>query len=67
MEDSHVEDLIKNEKEWRRYLVKKLDAMQKEHAVFREDITALRVWNRVWRVIGAATLGLLVFWIKGKL
>ena len=67
MEDEHIESLIGNEREWRKYLVKKLDTMQKEHAIFRDQITALRVWNRVWRVIGAATLGLLVFWIKGKI
>ena len=67
MEDKHIESLINNEREWRRHIVKKLDAMQKEHALFREQVSALRVWNRIWRIMGAATLGLLVFWIKGKL
>jgi len=67
MEDKHIESLIDNEREWRRHIVEQLDTMQKEHGIFREQITALRVWNRIWRVIGAGTLGLLIYWVKGKL
>ena len=74
MEDKHIESLINNEREWRRHIIKTLDTMQEEHVNFydqlgslREKLSALRVWNRIWRVSGGLILGLIIYWVKGKL
>ena len=60
MEDEHIEDLINNEKEWRRHLVKKVDRIEK-------DVAGIKVWIWVGRGFVVATWGILVVWIKSFL
>lgn len=67
MDDSQIEALIDNERDWRKYLVKKMDAMQREHMKFHQEIAAMRVWNRITRIGAGTILGLLIYWVKGKL
>jgi len=76
--DDHVEDLIDNEREWRKLLFKKiekidtkLDAMHDEHSEFRTDLIQMKVWNRIFRaasgVIFSSLFGLLIWLLKGNI
>lgn len=66
-DDEHIEALINNEKDWRRYLVKKMDAMQQEHVGFHKDLSSIKVWNKIWRLVGGSILGLLMYFVRDRL
>ncbi len=67
MDESHVDDLIENEKEWRRYIVKKLDKVETEQVKIKEEMAAFRLWGWGGRGLLAIFLGGFAAWVKVKL
>ena len=43
MDDKYIEALIENEKDWRRYTVKRLEAIEKEQKALRELALTLKI------------------------
>lgn len=52
-----TEEILENEKEWRRIIYSDLQKI-------KDDVSGLRVWNLVFRAAGATLFGLLFAYIK---
>ena len=48
MDERALEYLIENEKEWRKYLVKKIDAVEEEQSKQGKAIVKLKVKASIW-------------------
>jgi hypothetical protein len=51
-----LDQLLDNEREWRRYMIERIE----EH---RKEITHIKVWSMVFRLVGGALLSLLYIWV----
>jgi hypothetical protein len=66
--DSRDRDqLFENDREWRAYLVEKIEALVTDHADTRHRITKLEVWGTVYRVAVSALFGLLLVYVEYRL
>ena len=59
--------LIDNEKEWRRYMVKKVDRNEQEMCKIKNDLSSIKSWMWVGRGLILSAFGGLVAWIKSSL
>lgn len=60
MNDNNLEKLLDNEREWRRYLIERVE----EH---RKDLTHIKIWNTVFRIAGGILLSLFYVWVDHKI
>ena len=60
MDKEQIENMLDNEKEWRRIIYSDVQRI-------KDDVSGLRVWNLVFRAAGATLFGLLFAYIKIKL
>jgi hypothetical protein len=61
------DEVWNNEKEWRRHILKKLDSIESEFISFSREITAIKVWNTVFRLVAGALFTIILVWIEVKL
>ena len=66
MDENHLAALIGNEREWRKYLIRKLEELSKEQSELRGSVQEMRTWGRIWRGIGGAILAVVVAWFSNK-
>lgn len=62
-----LESLLDNEREWRRYLITEVGEIKgsiKEHA---REISAIKVWSTVFRILTGAVFAVALVWIEYKL
>lgn len=59
-----INSLIENEKEWRRYVVKKLDTIVDKHHQHGREIERLKIWNTIWRSMGTLIIGAITWFLK---
>lgn len=57
MDNQTLEKLLENDREWRKYIVEKIEGVSKTQNMQSADIAAIKVWNLVFRTIGAAAWG----------
>ena len=52
-----IDDIIENEKEWRRIIYQDVQKI-------KDEVSGLRVWSLIFRAAGATLFGLLFAYIK---
>jgi hypothetical protein len=67
MSHEEIGDILDSEREWRRYLIQKLDKMETQHDLLHSDIIQMKTWAKVWRLAWGGTFGLLLAYIQAKL
>lgn len=64
MDEKRVTDLIENEKEWRRFVVERVNEIEK-------SLSNHMAWNLVFRIVGGSAFtiafGVLIAWVEFKL
>jgi hypothetical protein len=58
--NSKFDGLLDNEREWRRYIIERLEEQ-------RRELTHIKVWSTVFRIAGGVLLSLLYVWIDHRL
>jgi hypothetical protein len=67
MDDKDYDGLLDNEREWRRFLIRKVESIESEFTHTAREIAAIKVWNIVFRIIGASVFTIVLIWIESKL
>lgn len=62
-----TEDLLDNEREWRRFLIKKVESIEAEFTHISKEIAMMKVWNLMFRLVGGGIFAILLIWIESKL
>jgi hypothetical protein len=62
-----LDSLLDNEREWRRYLMTQMSQIQEEFQHTAKEISAIKVWNLVFRLVGGAIFAILLVWVESKL
>lgn len=57
MDNEALEEILSNEKEWRRHIVKKVDGIEKAQIMVRTDIAGLKIKSGFWGIIGGLLAG----------
>lgn len=65
--DSFTENLLDNEREWRRFLIKQVGKIEEDFNYVAKEIERIKVWNLVFRMIGGAVFALILIWVESKL
>lgn len=60
MDRKSVDSLIDNEREWRIFLIEKIDRIE-------EKLTNHMAWNLVFRVLGSSVFAITLVWVEYKL
>lgn len=61
------DELLDNEREWRRFLIKKVVAIESDFSAISRDIAMMKVWNLVFRLIGGGLFAMFLLWVEAKL
>ena len=68
MEDKYIENLISNEKEWRRHIYSEVKDIKERVINFGNRVTKVEVTHKwLWSVVGVSLLGILISLIQGIL
>ena len=67
MDDTQLDNLLENEREWRRYVIERIEKMSSENIEIGKQIAAIKVWSMVFRLSGSALFAVLCIWIESKL
>lgn len=59
----NYDDIIENEREWRRHIIKELDDIKTIQIDNVTQISNLKVWNVVWRSLGSSIVAVFL-WLK---
>lgn len=57
MNDDHFKMLLDNDKEWRSFMINKIESIHSE-------LTALKSWSLVFRLAGSAAFAILLIWLE---
>lgn len=60
MNDNSLEKLLDNEREWRRYIIERIEEQ-------RKDLTHIKIWSTVFRIAGGVVLSLLYVWVDHRM
>jgi hypothetical protein len=60
MNDEHFKMLLDNDKEWRSFMINKIESIHVE-------LTALKSWSLVFRLAGSAAFAILLVWLEYRL
>ena len=66
MNDSQLDNLLENEREWHRYMIERIEKMSEKSQEIGNQIAAIKVWSMVFRLTGSAMFALLLIWIQVK-
>ena len=66
MDDQHISAIVGNEREWGKYLIRKMEALGDEQKILREEVREMRIWARIWRGIGAAIVTVVAAWFSNR-
>ncbi len=67
MNDDKLESLLENEREWRRFVITRIERMSDENVEIVQQIAAIKVWSIIFRVAGSALFAVLCIWMDSKL
>lgn len=67
LDSSERDHLLENDREWRRYLVEKIETLIIDHANTSDRLSRVEVWNHVFRIVGAGIFALLLVWVELRL
>jgi hypothetical protein len=60
MQLDHFKMLIENDKEWRGYMIQKIEALHQE-------LSVLKAWSLAFRLFGSAAFAILLIWVEVRL
>lgn len=60
------DDILDNEREWRRYIIRRLDGIASAQYQTSRQIGEMKVWNVVFRLAGAGLFAIVLLWIEHK-
>lgn len=67
MDDGQLDTLLENEREWRRYVIERVERMSSDTSELGRQIAAIKVWSLVFRIAGSAIFAVLCIWIQSKI
>lgn len=67
MDDTQLDNLLENEREWRRYVIERIERMAEDNHEISNQIAGIKVWSMVFRISGSALFAVLCIWIESKL
>jgi len=65
MDDETLREIVENDKEWRKYMVHSIEDIRKETGINSKDISSLKTWNIVWRILGFSLFSSLLYVVRG--
>lgn len=67
MNDTRMQALIENEREWRKFLITQLESLNEKAQQQNRRLSHLEMWSLVFRLAGAAAVTFLWIWIEVNL
>lgn len=64
--EDYTESLLDNEREWRRFIIKKMMKIEDEFSYISHEITRIKTWNTVYRLLGGGIFAILLIWIETR-